>query len=81
MMHLYFHLKLDKFFFLQDSKDKKWTIVIKMKFRDLYDIRKGIVLKDNETYTQCICYNIMPTAELNDVWLLLIRIFKIYIFI
>ena len=52
-------------FFVQDSKDKEWAIVIKIKPKDLYDMGKGLELEDDETYTQCMPFNVVPTDELN----------------
>lgn len=52
-------------FFVQDSKDKEWAVVIKTKPRDLYDMGKGLEVEDDDTYTQCMPYDIVPTDELN----------------
>ena len=36
-----------------------------MKPKDLYDMGKGIVLEDDETYIQCMPLNIVPIDDLN----------------
>ncbi|XP_038973921.1 uncharacterized protein LOC113461576 [Phoenix dactylifera] len=52
-------------FFVQDSKDKNWSLVIKTKPRDLYDMGKRLEEEDDDTYTQCMPYNVVPTDEVN----------------
>ena len=65
MIHSFFHLKLVKYFFIQESKDMDWAIIVRMKPRDLYNIRKELKVEDDEIYTQCMPYNLALTDDLN----------------
>ncbi len=60
-----FSSQAQQVFFVQDSKDKDWSLVIKTKPRNLYDMEKGLEQEDVETYTQCMPYNVVPTDEVN----------------
>ena len=57
-------------FYVQDSKDKEWATVIKTKPRDLYDMGKRVEEEDDDTYTQCMPYNIVPDDHINDTTIL-----------
>ncbi|XP_073098620.1 uncharacterized protein [Elaeis guineensis] len=53
------------FFFVQNSINKEWVIVVRTKSRDLYDMKKGLEVEDDETYTQYTCYNFTSIDDLN----------------
>ena len=34
-------------FFVQDLKDKNWAVIVRMKFRDLYNMKNGLKVEDD----------------------------------
>lgn len=59
MNHLSWHLKLHKFFYVEDRK-KDWYVALKTKARDVFDVGTGPQCDDDDAYTYCenIPYNI-----------------------
>ena len=51
MIHSFFLSQAHQVFFIQDLKDKNWTVVVRIKSKDLYDIKKGLEVEDDEIYT------------------------------
>ena len=54
--------KIFQVFFIQNSKDKNWTVVVRMKFKNLYNTKKRLKVVDDETYMQYMLYNLASFA-------------------
>ena len=53
-------------FYIDDLKDVGWSHVIMAKPRDTYDIGSNVNRDDDDSYTECLPYNLPTIDEINE---------------